>query len=66
MTKENCRALCKLVMFDVHDTVCHSIFCLVLMLRMEKDESNYHNVYGAIIMTIVIVSVHPVHLMNVD
>jgi len=36
MTKENCRALCKLVMFDVDDTVCHSIFCLVLMLRIHE------------------------------
>jgi len=36
MTKENCRALCKLVMFDVDNTVCHSIFCLVLMLRIHE------------------------------
>jgi len=28
--------------------------------------SCYDNVYGAVIMTKIIVSVHPVHLMNAD
>jgi len=35
-------------------------------IDIATNNSNHHNVYGAVIMTKVIARVHPVHLMNAD
>jgi len=46
-----------------HDTVAKQWGC---SKAKNSIDNNYNNVYSAIIMTKVIVRVHPVHMMNVD
>jgi len=50
-----------------HDILLHHVAAQILHTKRDNDNNNiYDNVYGAITMTKVIATVHPVHLMNVD
>ena len=39
---------------------------MFLSYRNSNNNNNYDNVYGAIVMTKVIATVHPVHMINAD
>jgi len=48
---------------DIIDRLKTTVFTVLLN---NNNNNNLDDVYGAIIMTIVIARVHPVHLMNLD
>ena len=50
----------------VNTTVMRPLLHRTICTNYNKNNNNYDNVHGAVIMTKVIARVHPVHVMNAD